>query len=76
MIWSGVMELSRILIGVGLLLVLAGIFWPVLSKLGLGRLPGDIIMERDKFSLYVPLASSILVSVVLSLILWIANRWH
>ncbi len=70
------MELSRILIGVGLLLVLAGIFWPVLSKLGLGRLPGDIIMERDKFSLYVPLASSILVSVVLSLILWIANRWH
>ena len=70
------MELSRVLIGVGLLLVLAGIFWPVLSKLGLGRLPGDIIMERDKFSLYVPLASSILVSVVLSLILWIANRWH
>ena len=70
------MELSRILIGVGLLLVLAGIFWPVLSKLGLGRLPGDIIMERDKLSLYVPLASSILVSVVLSLILWIANRWH
>ncbi len=70
------MELSRILIGVGLLLVLAGIFWPVLSKLGLGRLPGDIIMERDKFSLYVPLASSILVSAVLSLILWIANRWH
>jgi hypothetical protein len=69
------MELSRILIGLGLLLVVTGLLWPVLSKLGLGRLPGDIVVERDGFSLHLPLATSILVSAVFSLILWLFGRW-
>jgi hypothetical protein len=69
------MEVSRLLIALGLALVLAGLLWPVLAKLGLGRLPGDIAIERDGFSLYIPLATSILVSVALSLIFWIISRW-
>lgn len=69
------MEVSRILIGLGLLLVLVGLLWPVLAKLGFGRLPGDVLIQRDGFSLYVPLATSILVSLILSLVLWVISRW-
>jgi hypothetical protein len=69
------MEVSRILIGLGLLLVLVGLLWPVLAKLGFGRLPGDVLIQRDGFSLYVPLATSILVSLILSLVLWMITRW-
>jgi hypothetical protein len=68
------MEVSRFLIGLGLLLVVAGLLWPVLSKLGLGRLPGDIVVERGGFSIYIPIVTSIVVSLVLSLVLWLANR--
>ncbi|HEX2136453.1 MAG TPA: DUF2905 domain-containing protein [Microvirga sp.] len=70
------MELSRVPIGLGLVLVAAGLLWPVLSKMGLGRLPGDIVIQRDGFSLYVPIATSILVSVVVSLVLWLTTRWQ
>ena len=68
------MEFSRVLIGLGLLLVVVGLFWPVLSKLGLGRLPGDIVVERNGFSIYIPIATSILVSIIASLVLWFVSR--
>ena len=58
----------------GLVLVAAGLLWPFLSKLGLGRLPGDIVIERENFRLYLPLATSLLISVVLSLIIWFFSR--
>jgi len=51
-----------------------GLLWPWLGRLGLGRLPGDIIIERDNFSLYLPIATGILISVLLSLILWLLSR--
>ncbi|HHQ42322.1 MAG TPA: DUF2905 domain-containing protein [Chromatiales bacterium] len=47
---------------------------PFLGKLGLGRLPGDIVIERDGFRLYIPLMTSLLVSLVLTLVLWLINR--
>jgi hypothetical protein len=65
---------SRVLIIFGVALVLTGLLWPVISKLGLGRLPGDIVIERENFRLYIPLATSIVVSVILSLLLWLLNR--
>jgi hypothetical protein len=65
---------SRTLIIFGLVLVAAGLLWPVLSKLGLGRLPGDIVIERENVTFYLPLATSLLISVVLSLILWLLGR--
>jgi hypothetical protein len=68
------MSVSRLLIIFGLALVALGLLWPVMDKIGLGRLPGDIVIERDNFRLYIPLATSLLVSVVLSLLLWLLNR--
>ena len=68
------MDLQRLLIGIGLVLLLGGILWPLLSKIGLGRLPGDIMIQRGNATFYFPLASSILISVALSLIMWLFNR--
>ncbi len=60
--------MSKILIAIGLLLLLAGLAWPWLSKLPIGRLPGDIVIEREHLRIYVPIATMLLVSLVLSLI--------
>lgn len=67
-------SMQKILIVLGLLLVALGVLWPLLTKVGLGRLPGDIVIERDGFRFYFPLATSLLVSAVLTLILWLFNR--
>jgi hypothetical protein len=66
--------MSRTLIIAGLVLLAAGLLWPVIGKLGLGRLPGDITIERENYSFYFPLMTSLLLSVVLSVIFWLANR--
>jgi hypothetical protein len=68
------MSVSRLLIVFGLVLVALDLLWPLISRLGLGRLPGDIVIERDNFNLYIPIATSLLISVVLSLVLWLLNR--
>jgi len=65
---------GRFLVILGLVLVAVGLLLPLLGKLGLGRLPGDIVIERDGFRLYIPLMTSLLVSLVLTLILWLINR--
>jgi hypothetical protein len=66
--------MQRWLIIFGVVLIALGLLWPLIGKLGLGRLPGDIVIERENFRLYFPIATSLLVSVVLSLILWLLNR--
>jgi hypothetical protein len=66
--------LARWLVILGVVLVVLGLLWPWLTRLGLGRLPGDIVVERDNFRLYIPITTSLLISVVLSLILWLLNR--
>jgi len=66
--------MARWLITIGIILVITGLLWPWLQKLGLGRLPGDIVVERENFRFYFPIVTSILVSIVLSLILWLINR--
>jgi len=66
--------MSRTLIMIGLLIVAVGLLWPLLGKLGLGRLPGDIYVQRPSFSFYFPITTSILVSLVISIILWLVNR--
>jgi Protein of unknown function (DUF2905) len=66
--------MSRWLIIFGVVLIAAGLLWPVLQKLGLGRLPGDIVIERENFRFYFPIVTSLIISVVLSLILWLLNR--
>lgn len=66
--------MARWLVIVGLVLVLVGLAWPWLARLGLGRLPGDIHIERDGFNFYFPLTTSIIVSLVISILLWIFRR--
>jgi hypothetical protein len=68
------MNPSRMLIVFGLVLVGMGLLWPVIAKLGLGRLPGDIIIERENFRLYLPVATSLIISLVLTVLLWLINR--
>jgi hypothetical protein len=68
------MDVSRTLIILGLVLVAAGFLWPYLGKMGLGRLPGDIAIEREGFSLYIPIVTSLLISAVLSLLFWLFRR--
>jgi hypothetical protein len=67
-------DIRRLLITVGVVLVAVGLLWPVAQKLGLGRLPGDIVVERQNFRFYFPLATSILVSVVVTLLFWLLRR--
>jgi len=62
------------LIAIGIVLVAVGLLWPWLSRLGLGRLPGDIVVERGEFSFYFPIVTCLILSVVLSFILWLLNR--
>ena len=66
--------MSKFLITLGLVLVIVGLAWPYLGKLGLGRLPGDIVIEREGFSFYLPLATSLVISAVLTLLLWLIGR--
>jgi hypothetical protein len=66
--------MARTLIILGIVLVAAGLLWPVLQKAGIGRLPGDILIERDGFTLYLPITTSILVSILISLLLWLIGR--
>lgn len=66
--------MAKWLITLGILLVVLGLLWPLVSKLGLGSLPGDIRIERKNFTFYFPLTSSLLVSLLLTLILWLFRR--
>lgn len=69
-------DLGRTLLYLGLLLAAVGGCILVVSRLGLplGRLPGDIVIRREGFTVYLPIATSILVSIVLSVVLWVFRR--
>ncbi|WP_104202327.1 DUF2905 domain-containing protein [Billgrantia saliphila] len=66
--------MSRTLIVIGLCIVAIGLFWPWLSRLPLGQLPGDIIIRREGFAFYFPITTMILASLLISVLLWLLNR--
>jgi hypothetical protein len=72
------MELTsgpKILVFLGIALVVAGVIWHFVGPfINLGKLPGDIYIEKENYKFYFPLATSILVSIVISLILWLMRR--
>jgi hypothetical protein len=68
------MGVTRFLIIFGIVLIVIGILWPLLTKIGLGKLPGDIVIERGRIRIYIPLATAVIVSLVLSAILSLAGR--
>ena len=67
-------KMQRLLIILGAVLLLAGIAWPFLSRIGLGRLPGDIAIQRGNTSFYFPIVTCILISIVFSALMWLFNR--
>ena len=66
------MKVWLVLLGVALVAI--GLAWPLVERLGLGRLPGDLRIEREGFSFYFPLTTSIIVSLVASLVIWWLRR--
>ena len=66
--------MQRFLIVAGLVILLVGVAWPWIARLGLGRLPGDINIERDGWSFHFPLVTSIIVSIVVSILFWIFRK--
>ncbi|HEY7663825.1 MAG TPA: DUF2905 domain-containing protein [Xanthobacteraceae bacterium] len=66
--------MARFLVVLGLALLAVGLLWPYLSRLGLGRLPGDIVIERDNATLYFPVVTCLLLSLLFTLVFWLVNR--
>jgi hypothetical protein len=66
--------MQRLLVILGLILLAVGLLWPWLSRLGLGRLPGDIRIERDGFGFYFPLTTGLIISIVISVVVWLLRK--
>ncbi len=66
--------MQRTLVIIGVLIIIAGLLWPWLSRVPLGRLPGDIVIKRDNVHFYFPITTMVIVSIVLSVILWLFRR--
>jgi len=65
--------MGKILIVVGIVLVFAGVLWVIGDRLGLGRLPGDILIERNGTRIYIPITTSLLISALVSFVLWLMS---
>lgn len=66
--------MRKFLIVFGLIVLVIGLLWPYVSKLPLGRLPGDIVVEREGYKFFFPLTTMVVISVVLSLIFWLLRK--
>ncbi len=66
--------MAKVFIIIGIILIMVGLLWPVWAKLPLGRLPGDIFIQKKNITFYFPLATSLLASIVLSLIVWLLSK--
>ena len=66
------MQKTLIILGIAILVI--GLLWPWLGRLPLGRLPGDIVIDRPQLKVYIPITTMIVVSVVISIILWLLRK--
>ncbi|MEX2163090.1 MAG: DUF2905 domain-containing protein [Sulfuricaulis sp.] len=66
--------MTRLFITLGVVFIIVGLAWPWLGKLGLGRLPGDIVIEREGFRFYFPITTMVVVSLVVSAIFWLFRK--
>jgi hypothetical protein len=65
---------SKLLVGAGLLLIVLGLVWPLVARLGLGRLPGDIVIEREGLRIYFPIVTGLILSAILTALFWLFRR--
>jgi hypothetical protein len=66
--------MNRILIALGTIILIIGLLWPWLQKLPFGKLPGDILIEKENMRFYFPLTTSLVISAVISLIVWFFKK--
>ncbi len=66
--------MPKVLIIIGIILIAVGLAWLAGERLGLGRLPGDFVFERRNVRIYIPVMTSLIISVVLSLLFWLFGR--
>lgn len=66
--------MQKTLIILGLVVIVIGLAWPLISSSSLGRLPGDIVIQRDNFTFYFPITTLIIISAVISLLVWIFRQ--
>ena len=67
---------QKILIAAGILILIIGFLWPWIAKLPIGKLPGDIVVDKPNFKFFFPITSMILVSVIISLITWLIKKFY
>jgi len=67
-------DIGRLLLLAGAALIVIGLVVTLFGRLGVGKLPGDIVIRRENFTFYFPIVTSILLSIVLSLIFWLFRR--
>ncbi len=66
--------MQKTLIGLGIVVILVGLLWPYLVRIPFGRLPGDIIIDKPQLKIYIPVTTMILVSIVISIIMWFLRK--
>ena len=66
--------MSKILIVIGVIAIILGVLWPLIMKLGLGHLPGDIVVRRKNVTVYFPIVTSIVISVLVTGLLWLFRK--
>ena len=66
--------MRTVLIVAGAILLVIGLAWPLITRLGLGRLPGDVVVQRGNFRFYFPIVTSLLISAILTLVVWLFRR--
>lgn len=66
--------MQKLLIVIGIVIVAVGLLWPHLVKIPLGRLPGDIVIDKPQLKVYIPVTTMILVSVIISIIMWLFKK--
>ena len=66
--------MQRLLVTLGLALLIVGLLWPWLGKLPLGRLPGDIVIERENWRVFLPITTMVVISLLLTLLIWLLRR--
>ena len=66
--------MNKTLIAIGIVIAIIGVFWPWIARLPVGRLPGDIIIDRPGLKVYIPVTTMIVISVVISVVLWILRK--
>lgn len=66
---------QKIIVLIGALIILIGLLWPYISKIPLFRLPGDIVVDKPNFKLFIPITSMILLSVILTFLFWLIRKY-